>query len=85
MSRLFIKAAICFMTAFSLLNCSNCKTSEENSKDTGNVVYISTSPKAYAYHVNPNCKWLIRTTHSIKEISLEEAEDRGRRPCSKCS
>lgn len=47
-------------------------------------VYISTSPKAYSYHQKSDCKYLRKTTHNIEFISVDEADEDGRTPCSYC-
>ncbi len=80
MSRL-IKISICFVTALFILSCNKHKTAHH---DIDGVVYISTSTKAYAYHCDSHCKWLIKTTHPIKEVSLDVAEEMERKPCRQC-
>lgn len=47
-------------------------------------VYISTSPRAYSYHQKSDCKYLRKTTHNIEFVSVDEAEEAGRTPCSYC-
>ena len=47
-------------------------------------VYVVMSNTAYAYHSNRNCKGLKKATHTIKEITLEEAREMGRKPCKIC-
>lgn len=47
-------------------------------------VYISTSPRAYSYHQSGDCKYLRKTTHNIEFISVDEADEDGRTPCSYC-
>lgn len=47
-------------------------------------VYICTSPKAYAYHKNENCKFLKRCSYEIKAISIEDAKRKGYKPCKSC-
>ncbi len=49
------------------------------------IVYISTSPKAHAYHVWENCHLLQRTTYTIKAVPIQYARQIGRIPCKKCS
>lgn len=47
-------------------------------------VYISTSPRAYSYHQKSDCKYLRKTTHNIEFVSVDEADEAGRTPCSYC-
>lgn len=47
-------------------------------------VYISTSPRAYSYHQDKDCKYLRRTNNTIAFVSVDEADDVGRTPCSYC-
>ena len=55
------------------------QTSEQES------VYICTSPKAYAYHKNEDCKFLKRCSYEIKAISIEDAKRKGYKPCKSCT
>lgn len=47
-------------------------------------VYISTSPRAYSYHQKSDCKYLRKTTHNMEFVSVDEADEVGRTPCSYC-
>lgn len=47
-------------------------------------VYISTSPRAYTYHQKSDCKYLRKTTHKIDLVSVYDADEDGRTPCSYC-
>ena len=47
-------------------------------------VYVVMSNTAHAYHSNRNCKGLKNATHPIKQVTLEEAQRMGRRPCKLC-
>lgn len=47
-------------------------------------VYVSTSPRAYSYHQRSDCKYLRRTNHIISLVSVYDADDAGRTPCSYC-
>ena len=48
-------------------------------------VYICTGSSSKCYHDDPDCYGLSNCGGSIKEISIEDAEDMGRRPCEICS
>lgn len=47
-------------------------------------VYVVMSNTAQVYHSNKNCSGLKSATHTIKEVSIEEAKKMGRRPCKIC-
>ena len=47
-------------------------------------VYVVMSNTAHAYHLNKYCKGLKNATHPIKQVTLEEAQKMGRRPCKLC-
>ena len=47
-------------------------------------VFICTGSSSKCYHQSKLCKGLGSCKASIKEISLEDAEKMGRRPCKMC-
>lgn len=47
-------------------------------------VYICTGPKATVYHSRSNCRGLNRCSGEIKKVSLQTAQNEGRRPCKIC-
>ena len=47
-------------------------------------VYVVMSNNAYAYHKTKDCSAVKKATHKVKEVSLEEAEKMGRKPCKIC-
>lgn len=47
-------------------------------------VYIVDSPTSKCYHMDKDCFTLKNKTHKLKTITLEEALQMGKRPCSKC-
>lgn len=47
-------------------------------------VYICTGPKATVYHASKKCKGLSRCSGEVKEISLTDAKEMGRRSCKIC-
>lgn len=49
-----------------------------------NKVYVVMSNTAKAYHSNLKCKGLKNATHPIKQVSIEEAQKMGRKPCKIC-
>lgn len=46
-------------------------------------VLICESSSSYAYHAY-KCSGLSRCTHSISKLSLQEAQNLGRKPCKIC-
>ena len=55
----------------------------ENEDDV--PVWISTSPRARAYHIYEDCYYLNKTTYHIYEMTQEEAIDKGRHLCHFCA
>ena len=51
---------------------------------TGDEVWICTGRSSKCYHATQSCMGLSNCGGNIKEVSLEEAEDMGRRPCRIC-
>lgn len=47
-------------------------------------VYICTGSSSVCYHRTPDCKGLDKCGGKIKAITLEEAQNLGRRPCKIC-
>lgn len=73
-----MKRLLCFMLAAMLVACAGEKSKESEK------VYICTGYMSECYHEDPDCRGLIRCSRDIEEITIEEAEDMGRRPCSFC-
>lgn len=48
-------------------------------------VYIVDSPTSKCYHLDKKCWTLDRSQRKLKVITLEEAEQLGKKPCSKCA
>lgn len=50
------------------------------------TVYICTSPNAYAYHTDRNCRYLLNCSKgTIQAITREQARQMNRKPCKKCA
>ncbi len=54
-----------------------------NSNQQTKVIVVMSS-NAYAYHKTKNCTAVKKATHKVKEVTLEEAKEMGRRPCKIC-
>jgi hypothetical protein len=48
------------------------------------VVYICTGPMSQCYHIDRNCYGLHSCSKQIQSVSLEEAQEMGRRACRFC-
>ena len=53
-------------------------------KETTQIVYVCTGPKAYVYHSTSDCSGLNRCSASVVSVSLSKAKVMGRRACRKC-
>ncbi len=88
-----IKQIIFISFVLSLTNCSsNGKNdvvddtnNQFNSSQSSNnsLVIICLSEDAYAYHEH-ECRGLERCDASTQEVTLEEAQENGRKPCGFC-
>ena len=54
------------------------------SSDQQTKVIVVMSNNAYAYHKTRNCTAVKKATHKVKEVTLEEAKEMGRKPCKIC-
>ena len=54
------------------------------SSDQQTKVIVVMSNNAYAYHKTRNCTAVKKATHRVKEVTLEEAKEMGRKPCKIC-
>lgn len=52
--------------------------------DSTTYVWICTGKSAYSYHCNRECKGLNRCNASIKKVSIEYAQSKGRSACKIC-
>ena len=48
------------------------------------TVYVVMSQNAYAYHRTVYCRAVQKSTHPVKEVSLQKALEMGRTPCGIC-
>ena len=76
-----------------LIGCSNKEKQQEQEQPpteqaieqpTSTAIYICNSPTAETYHNNPECRGLSRCRYEVVEVTQEEAEELGRRPCKIC-
>lgn len=60
-------------------------TAIDNSKglEPGEV-YVLESSSSKCYHMDKDCVSLKNASHRLKKVTLEEAEDMGKRPCKHC-
>ena len=59
-------------------------TEQAIEQPTSTAIYICNSPTAETYHNNPECRGLSRCRYEVVEVTQEEAEELGRRPCKFC-
>ena len=55
-----------------------------NTHQATQTVYICSGPYSKCYHVRADCKGLENCSTNISEITLEKAQELGRRPCGYC-
>lgn len=83
MNSQFIKSVfIAFMLSTTL--CGISAPAKKAVKETTQIVYICTGPKAYVYHSTSDCSGLNRCSASVVTVSLSKAKAMGRRACRKC-
>jgi len=51
---------------------------------TESAVYVCMSKGSVAYHNSDRCSGLNRCTHTVKAMSVADAQDLGKRACQKC-
>lgn len=83
-----IGKTFCALTiAVAILGCFGCKKEEKAAVPAvqdSDVVYICTGPMAKRYHKTDQCRGLRRCSGMIKQVTVEEAEAKGRTPCHTC-
>lgn len=55
-----------------------------NPNTPGEKVYICTGSSSKRYHSRKNCRGLSNCGGTIKELTVEQAENQGRTPCKIC-
>lgn len=55
------------------------------SQNSQSYVYVCLSSKAYAYHIDRNCRFLNQCKQKIKRVTLKDAIELGRKPCKGCT
>ena len=68
-----------FLSGFTSAETHPCVDANEQTK-----VIVVMSSNAYAYHKTRTCSAVKKATHKVKEVTLEEAKEMGRRPCKIC-
>ena len=48
------------------------------------TVYVCTGPMSQCYHIDRKCYGLQRCSKRVVTVSLQEAQENGRRPCHYC-
>lgn len=68
-----------FLSGLTSAETSLCCVTNDQTK-----VIVVMSSNAYAYHKTRNCSAVKKATHKVKEVTLEEAKEMGRKPCKIC-
>ena len=78
-----MKQVLIAFLAFML--CSSLNVESRIGAKPSDKVYIVMSSTAYAYHRTRSCRGLKSATHTIKEVSLDDAINKyKRKPCGYC-
>lgn len=72
------------LATITLVACGGSEKKQEEKHPEGDMVYICTGRYSECYHCDEDCRGLSNCRASIKEITIEEAEEMGRRPCGYC-
>lgn len=67
-----------------LIGCSGKEEKQAQVVEQPTTIYICNSPTAETYHNNLECIGLSRCRYEVVEVTQEEAEELGRRPCKFC-
>lgn len=69
-----------------LIGCSSKEEEQQQEQEVEQTttIYICNSPTAETYHNNPECMGLSRCRYEVVEVTQEEVEELGRRPCKFC-
>ena len=88
-----MRTIVLALTLMLLIGCSSKEGQQEQEQPpteqaieqpTSTAIYICNSPTAETYHNNPECRGLSRCRYEVVEVTQEEAEELGRRPCKIC-
>ena len=71
------------MIALTIVSIIGVANVDKQNKPTEKV-WICTSPKAYRYHNNQDCKGLQNCSYDIIKVTISEAKDRGLTECKMC-
>lgn len=83
-SETFMNLTIFITIICAFVACSGCH-GQSGHKTSANYVFICTGEKAKRYHLDRNCSGLSRCSKEIIEVTIEEAESKGRTPCKICA
>ena len=81
-----MRTIVLALTLMLLVGCSSKEKQQEQEQvvEQPTAIYICNSPTAETYHNNPECRGLSRCRYEVVEVTQEEAEELGRRPCKIC-
>ena len=82
---LFLFAASALLCACGFNKESNDAAQEEDTViDESDIVYICTGPMSECYHCEEDCRGLQSCSDDVIIVSIDKAEEMGRRPCKYC-
>lgn len=73
-----------FLAIIAIMPACDSNRKQEKHKADPDCVYVCTGSGAKRYHSVDNCKGLSKCSHSIVEMTIEEAEAEGKTPCRLC-
>lgn len=76
-------AAVCL-----LASCNSATTASVSDTDAGGdatPVYICTGGSSEKYHSTDTCSALASCSKAVREVSLADAQSKGRTPCKRCN
>lgn len=79
MKKLILLLTLIAGIAVGYVSAKNTPTTAEQS-----YVYICTGPSSKVYHTSPKCNGLRNCSKDIKKVTLEQAQQMGRRACKIC-
>jgi len=80
---LIVMVAFCWLVSFGFLRLCASTIAIPNSQ-CWKEAYFTTSPDAYSYHHDINCKYLQQTKYTIMYTTVDHAESQGRKACEYC-
>lgn len=81
--RLLTRSLIVLLAVVAMTSCGGSKKQQKH-KVNPDCVYVCTGPNAKKYHSAEDCKGLSKCSGRVVELTLKEAEHKGKTPCRLC-